>query len=246
MGRVAEASEAYAQAARRMPAKGAETAQLLADYADVLAMSQGRTLQGAPEKLIARSLAADPRNVKALALAGSAAFERKDFKESIRYWEQLLAAAPADAEFTASIRSSIAEARERAGLPATGGASKADAKAAAPAGRVTGEVSLAPVLQSKVKGDDTVFVFARAAEGPRMPLAIARYKASDLPIRYTLDDSQAMSPQMKLSGFPRVVVGARVSRSGDATPRPGDLEGASEAVSVGAGSVDIVIGREVR
>jgi cytochrome c-type biogenesis protein CcmH len=88
---------------------------------------------------------------------------------------------------------------------------------------VSGIVSLAPSLAATVAPNDTVFIFARAAEGPRMPLAILRHRASELPIRFTLDDSQAMSPEMKMSKFPRVVVGARVSKSGNAMTQPGDL-----------------------
>jgi cytochrome c-type biogenesis protein CcmH len=86
-------------------------------------------------------------------------------------------------------------------------------------------VQLAGALAAQAAPGDTVFVFARAAEGPRMPLAILKMRVSDLPLNFTLDDSTAMSPQMKLSNFPRVIVGARISRSGDAMPRTGDLVG---------------------
>jgi cytochrome c-type biogenesis protein CcmH len=86
-----------------------------------------------------------------------------------------------------------------------------------------------------------VFVFARAAEGPRMPLAILRKQVKDLPVEFALDDSMAMAPNMKLSSFAEVVVGARVSRSGNATPQSGDLEGLSRPVKVGASGVAVVI-----
>jgi len=91
-----------------------------------------------------------------------------------------------------------------------------------------------------------VFIFARAVQGPRMPLAILRRRASELPIEFTLDDSMAMAPQMKLSSFPEVVVGARVSKSANAMPQPGDLEGSSPPIKVGANGVSVVIDSEVR
>jgi cytochrome c-type biogenesis protein CcmH len=106
---------------------------------------------------------------------------------------------------------------------------------------IQGKVSLAPALASRIQPDDTVFIFARATEGPRMPLAILRRKASELPITFTLDDSTAMSQEMRLSKFPWVVVGVRVSRSGNAMPQSGDLLGQSGAVRVGDGTLSLVI-----
>jgi len=106
--------------------------------------------------------------------------------------------------------------------------------------------STAATLAGKVAPGDTVFIFARATEGPRMPLAILRKRGSDLPAEFTLDDSMAMAPQMKLSAFPRVIIGARVSKSANANPQPGDLQGLSAAVMVGAKSVSVVIDTELR
>jgi len=91
-----------------------------------------------------------------------------------------------------------------------------------------------------------VFIFARAAEGPRMPLAIMRRQGRDLPVKFTLDDSMAMAPQMNLSAFPRVVIGARVSKSANAAAQPGDLQGSSGPISVGSERVDVTIDTEVR
>jgi cytochrome c-type biogenesis protein CcmH len=93
---------------------------------------------------------------------------------------------------------------------------------------------------------DTLFVFARAAEGPRMPLAILKRGAGELPLSFTLDDSMAMSAELRLSAFNDVVVGARISKSGNATPQPGDLQGFSQPVTVGASGLKIEIGEEVK
>ncbi|HKB74462.1 MAG TPA: c-type cytochrome biogenesis protein CcmI [Burkholderiales bacterium] len=241
LGRFGEASEAYAKAAARAP----RDAQLLADYADALAMAQGRTLQGEPEKIILRALAIDPDNVKALLLAGTAAFNRNDPRAAIRHWERALGVLPKESDMIQGVQASIAQARSLAGSP---GEKAQVAKPARTQGgsRVSGVVRLAPELAGKVAPGDTVFIFARATEGPRMPLAILRKRGSDLPAEFTLDDSMAMAPQMKLSAFPRVIIGARVSKSANANPQPGDLQGLSAAVKVGAKSVSVVIDTELR
>lgn len=243
LGRFKAASEAYANAA----ARDSNDAQLLADYADALAMAQGRTLEGEPEKLIARALAIDPTNTKALALAGTVAFNRKDYAKAVQYWERILAVVPPDSEIAQGARSNIADARALAGGAPVAATPAAPAQApAAATARVSGVVRLAPALAARVEPNDTVFIFARAAEGPRMPLAILRRQARELPIEFALDDSMAMTPAMKLSSFPQVVIGARVSRSANATPQPGDLEGLSAPIKAGANGVSVLIDSEVR
>ncbi|HET7765781.1 MAG TPA: c-type cytochrome biogenesis protein CcmI [Burkholderiales bacterium] len=240
LGRFPESSAAYAQAVARAP----NDAQLLADYADSLAMAQGRTLQGEPEKLLKRALAADPNNVKALVLAGTAAFDRNDKASAVRLWERALVVLPAESEMAQRVRASIVEA---GGATETARAARpAPSPGAAPAAaRVSGVVTLHPKLAGKVGPDDTVFIFARAAEGPRMPLAILRKQGRDLPVKFTLDDSMAMAPQMRLSAFPKVVIGARVSKSANATPQSGDLQGQSAPVKVGARGIAVLIDTQV-
>ena len=98
-----------------------------------------------------------------------------------------------------------------------------------------------PALAAKAAPGDTVFIFARAAEGPRMPLAILKRQVGDLPMSFTLDDSMAMTPQFKLSSFPSIVVGARVSKSGNATPQSGDLEGLSAPLNSAGAGLELVI-----
>jgi cytochrome c-type biogenesis protein CcmH len=242
MGRYAEAADAYAKAAVRSP----RDAQLLADLADVLAMARGQSLQGEPEQLARRALEIEPGNLKALALAGSAAFERKDFAAAAKHWERMLAYVEPDSEDARSIQQNVAEARSLAGEPAKPEPKKPESKKAQAASGLRGTVSLSPQLKEKVSPEDTVFVFARAAEGPPMPLAVARVRVRDLPYRFALDDSMAMSPALKLSAFPKVVVTARVSKSGAATAQPGDLQGASAPVANDAAAVSVVIDALVR
>jgi len=243
MGRYGEAADAYAKAAVRSP----RDAQLLADLADVLAMARGQSLQGEPEQLALRALEIEPGNLKALALAGSAAFERKDYAAAAKHWERMLAYVEPNSEDARSIQQNVAEARSLAG-PLAGDSGKPESKKqpAKPQGGVRGTVSLSPAMKDKVSPEDTVFVFARAVEGPPMPLAVARVRVRDLPYRFALDDSMAMSPALKLSAFPKVVVTARVSKAGSAIAQPGDLQGASAPVANDAAAVNVVIDAQVR
>jgi cytochrome c-type biogenesis protein CcmH len=122
------------------------------------------------------------------------------------------------------------------------GAAAATAKApAAGGGVVSGTVTLSAALAKQAQPDDTVFVFARAAEGSRMPLAILRKQVKDLPFNFKLDDSMAMSPTTALSSATKVIVGARVSKSGNAMPQPGDLSGQSQPVNVGTTGIKVEI-----
>ncbi len=241
-GRFKEASEAYANAA----ARATNDAQLFADYADTLAMAQGRSLDGEPEKLIERALAIDPTNAKALALAGTIAFNREEYAKAAQYWERILPGIAPDSEAAKTVRANIAEARARAGGAIAAAPAPVAPQPPGTGGRISGIVKLAPALAARVEPADTVFIFARAADGPRMPLAILRRQARDLPIAFALDDSMAMTPQMKISSFPQIVVGARVSKSANATPQPGDLEGLSAPIKVGANDVNVIIDSEVK
>jgi len=237
-----------ATALQRANALAPGNPDLLADLADLLGMAQGRKLAGEPARLIQQALDIDPAHRKALALAGTVAFEVQDFDAARGYWQRLLAVVPAESALAQSVRGSLADATARAagaGKAAAAGtvaAVAATPPAAAGSRAVSGEVVIDPALASKLRPGDTLFVFARAAEGPRMPLAILRRDAV-LPFRFTLDDTLAMSPQAKLSGASSVVVGVRVSRSGQATPQPGDLVGQSGTVAPGTQGLRVVIDR---
>jgi cytochrome c-type biogenesis protein CcmH len=258
-----DAVRAYAALAKLRP----QDPDVLADHADALAMARGRKLDGEPMKLVRQALALNPRHMKSLAMAGSDAFERGDYKAAVDYWTRLKTELPPDVQVAQNLDASINEARTRAGgapaaAPAPGGAapqsagraadtgkaadaaaSKAPPQAGSGAASVGGRVALAPELRARTQPGDTVFVVARAAQGPRMPLAVVRLQVKDLPANFTLDDSMAMTPAMKLSNFADVVVVARVSKSGAATPAAGDLEGLSPAVRLGARDVAVTIDR---
>jgi cytochrome c-type biogenesis protein CcmH len=254
LGRHTEALPAFKQAMSLKP----DDPVLIADYADALAMNNGRSLEGEPSRLIARALEIDPGNLKALSLAGTAAFLRTDYALALRHWEKMLQLAP-DSDYVRQIQGGIDEARRLAEAASGPAATRAPAQLAArPAAKpgaasavagaaatVSGVVKLAPALAGKAAPDDTVFVYARAAQGSRMPLAILRKQVKDLPLSFTLDDSMAMSPAARLSSAQQVVVSARISKRGEAMPQPGDLQGQSSPVAPGASGLAIEIGQIV-
>jgi cytochrome c-type biogenesis protein CcmH len=245
--RFAEAAKTYDKLTQLIP----NEAQLWADYADVLAMSSGRTLEGAPTKLLDKALALDPDNFKALALSGSAAMERGDFAATIRHWEKLLQMIPADDENAKIVESGVQQARELMAQKSGGKSSDKKQRAATAepmqGGKegITGTVVLSDALKARVSPNDTLFVLVRAAEGPKMPLAIVRKQVKDLPFSFTLDDSTAMSPQMKVSNFDQVVVIARISKSGNAMTQAGDLQGMSATVKPGTTGLKLSIDKIV-
>ena len=234
LGRYPESADAYAKAAVRAP----RDAQLLADFADVLAMARGQILDGEPEKLVNRALELDPGNLKALALSGTAAYARKDFARAAAQWEKMLALVPPDGEDARAIRENVQEARKLAGAPSK--------EAGAPRKELRGKVALSPKVKAQAAPDDTVFIFARALDGPPMPLAVKRVKVRELPVAFALDDSMAMAPGLTISAHPRVVIVARISRSGGPTAQPGDLQGSSGPVANDAQGVSVTIDSVVR
>lgn len=235
------AAQAYQRVAQLLP----KDAGALADYADALAVRNGRDLKGEPTQLIEQALKLDPAHMKSLILAGTAAFNRGDFAKAVVYWDRAGNIGPPDNPMAQQARAAAAEAREAAKMPpqAATAAPPAAMAAAGPAG-VTGTVSLAASLRGKVSPDDTVFIVARPSDGSRIPLAILRKQVRDLPYQFTLDDSQAMSPATRLSNAATVIVVARISKSGQASAQPGDLEGVTAPVAVGSAGVSVEISRE--
>jgi cytochrome c-type biogenesis protein CcmH len=235
LGRHAEAVSALRRADSLVP----HDAALLADLADALAMVQAGRLTGEPMQIVRRALKADPDNAKALALAGTDAFDRRDYRSAVRYWRRAVAAAPPDSELAASLSASLEEARSLAGMPSAAMTPSASAS-------VSGRVVLASNLVADVSPDDVLLLFARAENGPRMPLALIKARVKDLPLDFVLDDASAMLPALRLSSAERVVVVARISKSGTAEAQSGDLQGATSTVRVGASGLRVEIAEKLR
>jgi len=248
--RFPEAADAYEHAAGLIH----DDPNLLADYADALAMAHGKKLAGKPAELVQRALALDPMHRKSLALAATAALETRDLDGSLAYWRRLAAEIPAGSDESRQVGAVIAEVesakREGKGLPMSSARSsgepapqKSEAKAAASA--ISGRVDVSAALASRVALSDTVFIYARAASGPRMPLAVLRIPAKELPRNFSLDDSMSMASGATLSSAPSIVVEARISKSGNAIPQSGDLFGRSGSVKPGTSGIAITIDQVV-
>jgi cytochrome c-type biogenesis protein CcmH len=194
------------------------------------AQAYARAVQLAPEN---RELLVE--FIKSLALAGRIEFEQRNYAAAVGYWERILPFAPPESEFARSVAESIAEAKQLGGA----------APATAPTASLKGTVSLNPALKGKVAPGDTLFVLARPADGSKMPLAVVRITADKLPYAFTLDDSMAMAPTAKLSGHAKVVVVARISKSGSPAPQKGDIEGVSAPVASSGSGLRVVLSRVV-
>lgn len=235
--RFPEASRAFARAHELI----GDEPWLLADYAEAEAYAQGGDMGGEPTELVLRALKQDPDHQKALWLAGIAAAQQGNPALAATRWRRLLALLPADGEGARQVQALLAR-LESEGIADAVQEGSTTAALSAPTAALKAQVSLAPDLSDQVVPTDTVFIFARAAEGPPMPLAVLRKQVKDLPVTVVLDDSMAMVPEMRLSRFPEVRVVAQVSRSGNAVAQSGDLRGSSAPVAVGdEGNVAVVI-----
>ncbi|MDH3715266.1 MAG: c-type cytochrome biogenesis protein CcmI [Gammaproteobacteria bacterium] len=218
---------------------------VLVEYAGLLGRRANGVLAGAPEELLQAALQVQPRHLNALFLMGHVNFQAQRYNEALKLWQHVAGELQADSEDMRQLQGYIAEARNQLGLPPD------TAIAAAPPMPEPGKsirvsVDLDPALASQVAPGDTLFVYARATEGPRMPLAITRVTASDLPLTVTLDESMAMMPNMTLANFEQVTVEARISKSGSAIPQSGDIRGTRSPVQPGNGeTVEILIDSRV-
>jgi cytochrome c-type biogenesis protein CcmH len=259
--RFVDATKAYEHALNLMPKDmpPQKRAQLMIDYADVFAMTREERLQGEPAQFVLKAIKLDPTNLKGLLMAGTAAFQGKDYTAAIKWWQTAEKLVPADSEIATRLKTSVAQAQEQMGQSLPKGAlpanhppmpSQAEQQAAAapanPNAVVSGRVSLEAALKAKASPTDTVFIFARDADQPRRPpLAILRKTVQDLPLNFTLDDSMGIMPMFKLSSASKVVVGARVSKTGNAMPTAGDLQGFAPPSKLGAKGLNITINAEV-
>ena len=200
-------------------------------YATALYMAAGRVFNSSVQGAVDRALSLDPHQPRLLGILGMDSFRRGDYPRAAEYWQRLLSGLPQDAEDAAIIREALEMAQQRMAGTASIASSNAGSDAEEAAVRIVVDVSLSEELVPAPKS--TVFVFARAAGGPPMPLAVARFPVEELPRQVVLDDSMAMTPTMRLSQFPKVEVIARVSASGTATASPGDYQGDGGVIEQG-------------
>jgi cytochrome c-type biogenesis protein CcmH len=224
LGRPVEAEQAFERAGVFVDAD----AQLLADYADAAATNAKGNFAGKPTRLIEKALQLDPENPMALWLAGTAAFQNGDYSSASRLWEHLAKQIAPDSEDGRALQGAIKEARAKSGPAAPAGAG------------VGGTVELDAALKQKASPEDVVLVIARAP-GMRMPVAVLRARVADLPLKFVLDDTRAMSPAAPISALAEVSIEARISKSGMAKPEPGDLISPAQTVKVGAKGVQLKV-----
>jgi cytochrome c-type biogenesis protein CcmH len=220
-------------------------------YAEALALAgESRRLDGEPRVLLEKALKAAPDNQRGLWLIGISDYQAKKYDAAIATWKHLLTVLPKDSDVVQSVQHQIATAEaardgrplpedeETAGNEAPEAAPPIAAAETAPTAtdaagpHLTVKVTLDPRLKDKLAPTDVLFIYAKAASGPPMPLAIQRMPASQLPTTVVLTDGMGMLPTMKLSQFPQVVVGARISKSGNAIAQSGDLQTLSKPMDV--------------
>ena len=246
MGRFNEAREIYEKLLLNSP----DSPEALVNLADVFAMTQDGSLMGRPTELITKALSIDPINPKALALAGTAKFEQGEFIKAAGYWEELLAIIPEESKLAKSVSGSIQQAKALASsddgsvLVAKQSISKQNTDSATKVS-VSGVVNISPDLKDKISPEDKLYIYARAKNGPRMPLAIVILEAKNLPAKFTLKDGMGMNPNLKLTSFPEVIISARITKSGKAMPTSGDLQGFSEVIQIGNQNVNVLINKQI-
>lgn len=250
LGRNVEAEQAFVRAGAFLD----NDAQLLAIYADLAATNANGEFAGKPTQLIEKALRVDPQNAMALWLAGTAAFRGGQFDSAIRIWERLTQQVEPDSEDSRMLQESINAAYAALGKTApkvaakTLAVQKPEASAGATSGKagaaasVSGQVDLDAALKAKAAPGDTVMVIARVP-GTRMPVAVLRARASELPLKFTLDDSLSMSPQARISAASEVEVEARISKSGMAQAEPGDLMSSVQTVKVGTNGIKLQVSK---
>ena len=243
-----QAVEAYAQALKLEP----ENIDIKALYAESLANSLGGNYTGETAQIAAEILAKNPKHHTALWLASAGAEQNGEPAKAIGYLETLRSEFSKDSPEEQHLSKIINQIKgggqaEQSVSDASENGTSSDMPATGEQKSIRVKVTLALSLKSKASPEDTVFIFARAASGPPMPLAIVKKKAKDLPVEVTLDDSMSMVQGMNLSAFDKLVIGARVSKAGQALPQPGDLQGLTKPLGIeNHGSYAVEINEEVR
>ncbi len=236
MNRFGEAREAFSKAHKIF----GNNVALLADYADAIGRGNSGDLTGDAKSLIVSALDVDPDYPKLRWLAGMLAYQEQEYEKVAEFLQPILMQTKPGSAVHESMKRLIVEAQSQSQseeLPAKTPEESVQSKIS-----LQVEVSLAGKLNDQVDAEDTVFVFAKAVQGPPIPLAVAKLKASELPTTITLDDSMAMRPDLKISAHQRVTISARISKSGNAIAARGDLEAESVEVDVETlKSIDIFI-----
>ncbi len=235
MEEFSKAVEALANAYRLLGDKP----EVMLLYADALAYVNDKNLTGKPAELVFKALALEPDNMNALWLGGMAKAQQGDTVEAAKLWKKLEGLLPAGSDSQKEIQDLLsklaAETPQATAQTTAQPQAQQTAKVPDSANSTTAvkiEVSLAPGVKNKYKATDTVFIYAQAVSGPKMPLAIVRKQVSDLPLTVSLDDTLAMMPTMKLSNFSQIRLLARLSKSGNAITQPDDLIGVIEQVEL--------------
>ncbi len=219
--------------------------RIAVERVEAIAARNGGQFAGEPWDVLRKILAKDPNHANALLLAGSAAYTDGQFKQAVAYWTRLRGQLADGSPEAQAVDNGLRAAAEKAGV-ALPSAKVTQAPAASGSARITGRVTLSDALRAQTQASDVVFIYAQAEQGSPMPLAIMRTTVQALPLDFTLDDSMAMSPQAKLSGQTRVTVKARISKSGQAMPQPGDLIGSVPQVVVGSKQVELTISETLK
>ena len=204
---------------RRSDALMADEPGILFALADALAMQRNGKLTGEPEQLIQRGLQIAPRFPNGLWLAGAAAEQRQDYEAAHHYWSLLLPMITNNPESAGEVRELLAMLEQRDPSLAKAAAEVETAAAQ----QLSVRVDISSELRAQADPGTAVFVYAKAMQGPPMPLAVKRLQLKDLPVTLALGDADAMMPAMKLSSFDQVIVGARVSFSGNPVAQSGDF-----------------------
>jgi cytochrome c-type biogenesis protein CcmH len=238
--RYPEAVRAYDQALKL----SGDKPDVMLPYAEALAFANNSDWGGKPMALVNKALSIEPENTAALWFAAMANAQQGDKKMAIGFLRKLETVLPVDSPDKQQIHDIIANSESQLPVKPTGQAAQQPAMSS---GLISVQVSLASELQAGVKPDDTVFIYAQALSGPKMPLAIIRKKAKELPLSVSLSDADSMMPNMKLSNFKEVRLLARISKSGNAMPQTGDLIGMIGQVSlIDQKPHEIVINGEVK
>ena len=219
--------------------------RLAIERVEAIAAKNGGQFKGEPWDVIRKILAKNPQHANALLLAGSAAFSEGQFKQALAYWTTLRSQLASGSQEALAVDNALRAAAEKAGVELGAQAKKPDPLANA-ASSISGRVTISDSIKAQANPTDVVFIYAHAEQGSPMPLAIMRTTVQALPLDFNLDDSMAMRPEAKLSGQSHVTLKARISKSGQAMPQPGDLIGTLPRVAVGAKQVKLTISEVVK